>query len=359
MTTGLRCTGILQTNGIRHIRPNSTTGFSLRPTDSATRWARARHSSYIGIGSQETSSISTAHSNVFLRQPHGPSSIAHTLFAEGRPAITSPPASTQATTERLNADLCRATVLDLAATNIEISEQSIPFIGGWGFAGGRSDSLNTIACPMNAARDPSVRAGLQAMETSMPVVKFVLMTHTSQLATLPGATQYGEWSKTGRCEAVNLPAPLRTAPATIYHGLLGEDDAGKPVVDAGGRASFYDAVIGIDTAGPETTCFTPDGMTYYGQLVAAVYDAAKARRSMGWHGKLLVHTHVGEGGVIDYAPVPPAQPWTFDNAFASLPTTLSNYGPSRAEHHGLARRGVPVRTRACGRSKLSGISPSP
>ncbi len=65
-------------------------------------------------------------------------------------------------------------------------------------------------------------------------------------------------------------------------------------------------------------------MEYYRRLIGAVYDAAKARRSSGWQGKLLVHTHVGEGGVIDYAPVPPAQPWTFENAFASLPTTLSN-----------------------------------
>jgi hypothetical protein len=63
-------------------------------------------------------------------------------------------------------------------------------------------------------------------------------------------------------------------------------------------------------------------MVYYGQLVDAVYSAAKMR-STGWHGKLLVHTHVGEGSVIDYAPVPPAQPWTFESAFAAFPTTLS------------------------------------
>jgi hypothetical protein len=226
--------------------------------------------------------------------------------------------------ERLNADLCRATVLDLAATNIEISEQSLPFIGGWAFDNGRSDRLNTIACAMGAYRDPSVVAGLHTMAKSMPVIKFVLMTHTSQLAALPGGTQYSEWSKTGHCDAVALPSALRTSPATIYHALLGQDDTGKPVIDAGRRVTFYDTVVGIDTAGPETTCFTPDGMAYYQQLVAAVYGAAKTRRSTGWHGKLLVHTHVGEGGVIDYAPVPPAQPWTFENAFASFPTTSSN-----------------------------------
>ena len=225
---------------------------------------------------------------------------------------------------RLNADLCKATVLDLAATNIEISEQSLPFIGGWGFQGGHSERLATILCTMDSATDPSVNAALKAMSKPMPDVKFVLMTHTSQLATLPGGATYSEWSKTGRCNPVALPAALRTSPATIYHALLGQADDGRPVVDASRRAAFLDDVVGIDTAAPETTCFTPDGMAYYEALAAAVYDAAKARRQAGWHGKLLVHTHVGEGGVIDYAPAPPVQPWTFANVFSSLPSTLTN-----------------------------------
>src|SRR5581483_6173546 len=226
--------------------------------------------------------------------------------------------------DALESDLCRATILDLAATNIDVSEQSLPFIGGWGFAGGRSAKLNTIVCAMNAASDARIAAGLHAMDRPMPVVTFVLMTHTSQLAELPGGSQYVEWSRSGTCRPVSLPASLQTAPLTIYHALLGQDDAGNPVIDAGGRPAFFQRVVGIDTAGPETTCFTSDGMAYYRRLVDAVYDAAKARRAQGWHGKLLVHTHVGEGGTINYAPAPPAQPWTFGNAFASLPTTLTN-----------------------------------
>ncbi len=225
---------------------------------------------------------------------------------------------------RLSADLCKATVLDLAATNIDISEQSLPFISGWGFKAGRSERLDTIRCTMNAATDPSIAASLKTMREPMPLVKFVLMTHTSQLATLPGGATYSEWSKTGSCAPVTLPAALRTSPATIYHALLGQDDDGRPVIDASQRAAFLDTVIGIDTAAPETTCFTPNGMAYYSDLVTAVYDAAKARRQAGWQGKLLVHTHVGEGSVIDYAPAPPAQPWTFANTFASLPSALTN-----------------------------------
>lgn len=225
---------------------------------------------------------------------------------------------------RLNADLCKATVLDLAATHIAISEQSLPFIGGWGFRNGRSDRLQTIECTIDSAADPSVVSALKTMNEPMPDVKFVLMTHTSELATLPGGNTYSEWSKTGRCEPVALPVALRTPPETVYHALIGQDDEGRAVVDPPQRQKFLDTVLGIDTAAPETTCFTPEGMAAYQRLIAAVYDAAKARRQAGWHGKLLVHTHVGEGSVIDYAPVPPPQPWTFASVFATLPSTLTN-----------------------------------
>ncbi|HXO16687.1 MAG TPA: hypothetical protein VN909_00820, partial [Candidatus Dormibacteraeota bacterium] len=40
--------------------------------------------------------------------------------------------------------------------------------------------------------------------------------------------------------------------------------------------------------------------------------------------KLLVHTHVGEGAAIDYAPNPPARPWTFQRIFSALPPTRTN-----------------------------------
>jgi hypothetical protein len=65
-------------------------------------------------------------------------------------------------------------------------------------------------------------------------------------------------------------------------------------------------------------------MEYYQRLIGAVYDAAKARRLAGWHGKLLVHTHVGEGAAIDYAPNPPVRPWTFQRLFSALPPTRTN-----------------------------------
>jgi hypothetical protein len=229
---------------------------------------------------------------------------------------------------RMSADLCKATVLDLAATHIDDSEQSVPFVGGWKFADGMSWPLQSIECLMNAPSDASVRAALQVMNKAMPEIKVVLMTHTSQLATLPGGARYSEWSKTGACAAVPLPSALVTTPKAIYDALMGWN-AGVAVVPPAQAPRYFNTVIGIDTAAPETTCFTRDGMRYYAALIAAVYDAARSRRLAGWRGKLLVHTHVGEGAAIAFAPSPPPQPWSFQSVFAKLPPTLSNTAQAR------------------------------
>ena len=231
--------------------------------------------------------------------------------------------------DRLNADLCRATVLDLAATHIDSSEQSVPFVGGWKFADGKSQPLESIECMIDAPSDTGLIAALHAMDKPMPTVKVVLMTHTAQLAALAGGAQYSEWSKTGVCAAVLLPRALVTTPKMVYDGLMGWN-AGRLVVSGAAATQFFNTVVGIDTAAPETTCFTPDGMQYYAQLIDAVYRAAKARRAAGWRGKLLVHTHVGEGAAIAYAPAAPAQPWTFQALFATLPSTRTNSAQAQA-----------------------------
>src|SRR4051812_28531175 len=38
-------------------------------------------------------------------------------------------------------------------------------------------------------------------------------------------------------------------------------------------------------------------MRNYQRLAPFAYSASRERRGARWHGKLLVHTHVGEGGV--------------------------------------------------------------
>jgi hypothetical protein len=229
----------------------------------------------------------------------------------------------------MSADLCKATVLDMAATNLDVSEQSLSFVGGWKLQDGHSEKLDTVQCVLGASSDPSIVAALHAMGRPMPDIKIVLMTHTSELATLSGGTQYSEWSKQGTCEPVDLPSYLKTPPQVVQGALLGKgDDGTTDIVPAAQLPAYEDAVVGIDTAGPETTCFTGDGMAYYQKLIEAVYNASKTRRANGWHGKLLVHTHVGEGAAIDYAPSPPPLPWTFVNTFATLPSVRSD--PSQA-----------------------------
>src|SRR5699024_2380669 len=88
--------------------------------------------------------------------------------------------------------------------------------------------------------------------------------------------------------------------------------------------AFFTTLVGIDTAAPESTCFTATGMTYYRQLVDAVYRAAKQRRAAGWDGKLLVHTHVGEGFAVYYGKQQPEKPWTFAKVFAQVPELDGN-----------------------------------
>ncbi len=231
--------------------------------------------------------------------------------------------------ERLNADLCKATILELARTHIDASEQSLPFVGGWRFDRGTSGALETIECVLRAPADAGLRAALSAAHERLPSIKIVLMTHTAQLAALANVTSYSEWSRSGACSSVALPRALVTPPKAVYDGLMGWSQ-GKAVVPAGEARRYFDDVVGIDTAAPETTCFTPQGMTQYEELIGAVYRASKARRRAGWHGKLLVHTHAGEGAVIDYAPSPPPQPWTFESLFAQLPPARRNAAQARA-----------------------------
>ena len=97
--------------------------------------------------------------------------------------------------------------------------------------------------------DAGVNAALRDMGKPMPIVKFVLMTHTAQLATLPGGATYREWSKTGTCAATRLPAYLVTSPKTIHEALLGRRDDGVSVIPVSRLGEFYDGVVGIG-AGP-------------------------------------------------------------------------------------------------------------
>ena len=247
-----------------------------------------------------------------------------------------------------------AAVLELARTNIDSSEQSLPFVGGWRFDRGKSGALATIECVMHASYEPAVLSALHVMNKNMPAVKIVLMTHTAQLATLPGRALYCEWSKTGSCAAVALPRPLRTEPKGVYEALMGWSE-GKPVVAPSDAPRYFDDVVGIDTAAPETTCFTAGGMEYYQRLIGAVYDAAKARRLAGWHGK-AARAHARRGGRRDRLRAESA------GAALDLPTHLFRAPPDAHERRAGAdeyldavERDRRVRTAPSGRTCLRGL----
>jgi hypothetical protein len=226
--------------------------------------------------------------------------------------------------KRTAEELCKATILQLARTGIGLSEQSMNFLGGWKVQpNGSSARLDAIRCYMNRPGSYPIQQAIEAMKQDTPTVKFLLMTHTMQLATETAST-YMDYSRTGDCESTPLPSQAIVTPDTIRQGLLGLDDQDSPLVGPGERRAFYDAVVGIDTAGAETTCFSPAGMAFYKRLVKAVYDAARQRRSQDWHGKLLVHTHAGEGMNVYYAPKSlPVKDWNFEEAFGrGLPSVI-------------------------------------
>lgn len=225
--------------------------------------------------------------------------------------------------EALGEALCTAGVLELARTHITRSEQSISFIGGWKFDGhGFSSRLQSILCSARKPRE--LAATFARLHEAPPRIRVILMTHTDQLGENVAGDEYQTFEHTGQCHAAPLPAALKLSPDRMFDALLGRNRHGVDIVPHAARTDFFDTLVGIDTAGPELTCFSAAGMAYYTQLVDAVYRAAKARRALGWRGKLLVHTHVGEGFTAYYARRPPAQPWTFDDVFARVPVLDGN-----------------------------------
>jgi hypothetical protein len=211
---------------------------------------------------------------------------------------------------RKSRTLCDATILELAVTRTSYSEQFLSFVGGWGFATVTghpvSSTLDVIRCFTGGPRVLAAAGGLRGRV--VPEIKVLFMTHTSELGEIDVADKTRRWMEygsTGECAQNSPSAPvLPTLPKTIELALLGQEDGGKPIVGREEKPAYLDHVVGVDTAAPEITCFTGsdpkdipgEGMKNYEDLVGAVYRAAKERRNQGWHGKLLVHTHVGEGG---------------------------------------------------------------
>lgn len=225
--------------------------------------------------------------------------------------------------QALDEALCTAQVLELARTQITHSEQSISFIGGWRHdERGYSSKLGDVMCA--AERPAQLAPRLQRLGLPVPRLRIVLMTHTHELGQNAAGDAFQTFEGSGQCHWEPMPAAIASSPQQMHDALLGRDKAGRQLVSPGQQMAFFDALAGIDTAAPEMTCFSEGGMTHYQRLIAATLDAARARRAMGWRGKLLVHTHVGENFTAYYAQQPPPRPWTFDTVFAQLPVLSGN-----------------------------------
>src|SRR5258708_9588776 len=203
---------------------------------------------------------------------------------------------------RLNKDVCDATIIDFAVTHTGYSEQFIFFVGGWGPA--PSSRLDNIRCFMKEPAALAAAGKFKALGVSEPKIKSLIMTNTSDLGSVSrDGTDWIQYGTTGQC-APTKPV-LRIAPDDIRNGLLGRDSDGAAVIAPGEEHAFFDEVVGIDTAGPEFTCFSSAnaeankgaGMDNYNRLGRAVYSASRERRGAGGHGKRLGHSHVGECAV--------------------------------------------------------------
>lgn len=196
--------------------------------------------------------------------------------------------------------LCDASILELAVTRTAYSEQFLSFVGGWGKpTPGHpvSPKLDIVRCFLF---EPGVlAAGERLKGMTVPEIKVLFMTHTGELGAATDGKQWIQFGTTGQCSPWQ-GAPPTTTPDTIKNALLGKNSDGVEIIQPNERDAYLKNVIGIDTAGAEITCFTSDGsgqgMERYKALTRAVYAAAKERRAAGVHGKLLVHTHVAEGG---------------------------------------------------------------
>ena len=203
------------------------------------------------------------------------------------------------TREYPNSDalICEATIIRLAQTKIVYSEQFLNFILGW-----KPGRLENIRCLLREPQTLKANGKLKAHGWPTPVVKILLMTSTSELGATADGRHWMQFGETGTCNETTRE-PLVTDPEIIRNALLGRDKDGKRTITAEEERTYFDGVLGTDTAGPEITCFTSadeaggSGMENFKRLVRAVYSASRERRGAGWHGKLLVHTHVGEGFV--------------------------------------------------------------
>ena len=217
-----RCIGTWRTSGGRRSNPRLEIECSRRRMGSASRSARGRRSWSITIRSRASAvALNGVLERVLSATPWSEFDSAY-AFRGGPAAAYLRDRFYNGSDDRLSADLCKATVLDLAATNIDESEQSLPFIGGWKFAGGKSGPLENdrlhheCAAPM-----PAFGVGVARDEQTDAVDQ-------DRVDDAHGAIGHGRrygGTASGRrpvaCADVPLPKALATPPKVVYDALMG------------------------------------------------------------------------------------------------------------------------------------------
>jgi hypothetical protein len=178
-----------------------------------------------------------------------------------------------------------ALLFELAKTKVDVVEMSRPSMGGYDTETGNTfDFLryrkltDDLRSKTPSAENQRFKKRLEELGLQVPRIKWLLMTHTTELGIVADANTatYGD----GQCTVVPLARALKTDPKTGLYNVL---------------VNFED-VVGVDVAGPETTCFTKNGMEKFMNLAETTYLAAVAKRREKSHqGKLVIRVHVGEG----------------------------------------------------------------
>lgn len=188
-----------------------------------------------------------------------------------------------------NATLRRhALLFELAKTRVGIVEMSRPSMGGYADNDSKRDFVNYAELTQDLRKEtPSSKANqkfkarLKELNLEIPSIKWLLMIHTSEMGSVD-SDSYASFAN-GQCSVLPLADALKTDLNNgFYNVLLNSDD-----------------VVGVDVAGPETTCFSKDGMKKFKELAEVTYQAAVAKQHKRNHkGKLVVRAHVGEGAPI-------------------------------------------------------------
>lgn len=177
-----------------------------------------------------------------------------------------------------------AFLFELARTKVDVVEMSKPSMGGYVEEGSTRDfdryaKLTEDLLSNNTSKENQrFKNRLNELKLKAPRVKWLLMIHTTELGS-KGDDQTANYAN-GQCTLVPWADSLKTDPETGLYSVL---------------VNFKD-VVGVDVAGPESTCFTKDGMQRFKNLAETTYFASRTKqKEKGNKGKLVVRAHVGEG----------------------------------------------------------------